>query len=505
MMHRTLHLTPLLMLLLTSHALAQSDWIVDTLFADGPPFSRGGPAFVTSGDTIAAVWFTPGDDRGQLIMVSTNKGDTWDSTYHPLLSLEPQIPTMGLGIAGVDGYKTFAMRGRDAVRIDTTSLRFLSEEIHPIRHNLHPFRLNESFVKAHFSGPLQTIYFDYWFHRTSDDTAWREILMPRHSRGYARGADITFDYADPNRIWLNIDGGYDETGTLFEPDGLYSDDLGRTWTRVAHEIPPLMGMFKPGYGLRWTNRGQTPFKEPSLFNPVTGDSIHLGWYEKIRAEFAKQYSLDGWNFTMKSTEVTAPNVTQGYWVHPANRKNIIALVVADSSRRLPDTTYDSRTAHYLSEDGGETWKTFYDIIDVVKNDTVTAPTRSHAIITTDGSTILVPMIRLQREGRQEIPTLLYTLRFRRRPTSIATFDVGNHGLTIMPQPASMHVTIACTQVLGMIHRVAVHDVTGARVMQINPEPTQQLTLAVDALPSGVYMLHVTTMNGSNVLPLCISH
>jgi hypothetical protein len=479
---------------------AQGNWIVDTLFAEQRPFNKGGVSYVTHGDTIVGVWHIPGDERGQMLMRSTDKGDTWDSIYHSSLYLSPQVPTMGLGMAGIQNRVTYATRDGWSVNADSTGLRFLPDDIHPVRHNLHPFRLNESFVKCNFDGPIQDIYADFWFHRVSDDSAWREIIMPRHSLGIARGADITFDYSNPDRLWLSIDGGFDQTGSLFEFDRYYSDDVGRTWTKVDHEIPPLMGMFKPGYGLRWTNRGNTIYKEPSLYNPITGDSIHLGWYEKIRAEFAKHHSLDGWNFTMHSTTSTAPNVIGGYWVHPKNRRTILAHVTAN---RIGDIESE-HTALALTEDAGDTWQFLERVRPYRNGNSAIVPVRTlPAVVSNDGSTVLVPMYEWVSDNSDWTVTRTLTLRYRRKPTQVSMSPLEDSVCSITPQPADHTVSITIPNTSSLIRHVALYDVTGACVMQADHEPTQQIMLAVGSLPSGVYVAHVTTTLGSKVLPLWI--
>jgi hypothetical protein len=479
---------------------AQDNWIVDTLFMDRAPFRRGVSSYVTFGDTIVGICQFVGDERGQMLVRSTDNGDTWDSIYHPSLYLSPQVPTMGLGMSGIKSGIAYATRDGVSISIDSAGLRFLPSDIIPIRHYLHPFRLNESFVKCDYNGPIQDIYADFWFHRVSDDSVWREIIMPRHSRGIARGADITFDYSNPDRLWLSIDGGFDETGSLFEFDRYYSDDVGRTWTKVDHEIPPLMGMFKPGYGLRWTNRGNTIYKEPSLYNPITGDSIHLGWYEKIRAEFAKQRNLDGWNFTMHSTTSTAPNVIEGYWVHPSNRRTVLSYV---SASRIGDVE-SAQIALALTEDAGETWQFLERVRPYRNGDLVTVPEITlQAAVTNDGSTALIPMLEWVRDSTDWSVSRTFTLRYRRKPTQVSMSPLEHGVCSITPQPADHTVSITIPNTSSLIRHIALYDVTGACVMQADHEPTQQIMLAVGSLPSGVYVAHVTTTLGSKVLPLWI--
>ena len=271
---------------------------------------------------------------------------------------------MGAAMAGMSyGYTTtYLTRDGINVIIDSTSLDFLRDRLTPTAHYLHPLKLNETFVSCHssFSGPIK-IKADYWFHRDTDDGQWEEILIPSHSRGISREAFLNFDYSRPERLWVTIDGGYDGFGSYFEHDYHYSDDLGKTWVRVFHEIPTLMGMLKPDYGLLWKRRGNTIYSEPALYNPITGDSIPLGWYDALRAEFAKERNLNGWNFTLEGTIDTETNRIEGTWIHPENRNNILVTVYADSIGASRFT----RFTHYLSKDRGETWSRIYEIKDVI--------------------------------------------------------------------------------------------------------------------------------------------
>ncbi|MBK6292876.1 MAG: hypothetical protein IPF59_14225 [Ignavibacteria bacterium] len=86
-------------------------------------------------------------------------------------------------------------------------------------------------------------------------------------------------------------------------------------------------MLKPDYGLLWKRRGNTIYSEPALYNPITGDSIPLGWYDALRSEFAKERNLNGWNFTLEGTIDTETNRIEGTWIHPENRNNILVTVL----------------------------------------------------------------------------------------------------------------------------------------------------------------------------------
>jgi hypothetical protein len=108
---------------------AQDNWIVDTLFMDRAPFRRGVSSYVTFGDTIVGICQFVGDERGQMLVRSTDNGDTWDSIYHPSLYLSPQVPTMGLGMAGIQNRVTYATRDGWSVNADSTGLRFPGSKV----------------------------------------------------------------------------------------------------------------------------------------------------------------------------------------------------------------------------------------------------------------------------------------------------------------------------------------------------------------------------------------
>ena len=504
---RILLALPIAVLLLwciqTHNAAAQSFQKVDSLFRSEAPLAKTTGEVATFGDTILVVRRDMVIEEASWIYRSFDKGKTWDSLYFPLLRLNTQIPVMGAAMAGMSyGYTTtYLTRDGINVIIDSTSLDFLRDRLTPRAHYLHPLKLNEAFVTCRSSGPLSTMYADYWFHRDTDYGEWKEIPIPSHSKGRtARGAFLNFDYSRPERLWVTIDGGYDGIGTFFEHDYHYSDDLGKTWVRVFHEIPTLMGMLKPDYGLLWKRRGNTIYSEPALYNPITGDSIPLGWYDDLRAEFAKERNLSGWNFSLEGTLETKNNRIEGTWVHPQNRNNILVKVVADS---IGASRY-TRFTHYLSKDRGETWSRIYEIKDVITGDRGDVLS-AQAVVTADGSTVLIPGSRWRIDSTLEVLDLTFILRFSDEATSVADEDSPPHSFLTAPQPALSFVTITSRNNEEQIFRTDAYNYSGELVLSSEHVPSLRVTIPTDALPTGVYHVHVFTTTGSKVLPICIIH
>lgn len=501
---RILIALPIAMLILccvqTQNVTAQNLPKVDSLFRSEAPLGKTTGEVSTFGDTILVVRMDRVIEEASWIYRSYDKGKTWDSLYFPSLQLATQIPVMSPALAGIRNRITYLTRDGINIIVDSTGLRFLPDRLTPEEHYLHPFKLNETFVKCHFSGPLSTMYADYWFHRDTDFGEWKEIPIPGHSKGTARGAFLNFDYSRPERLWVSVDGGYDGIGTFYEHDNYYSDDLGRTWVRVFHEIPTLMGMVKPDYGLLWKRRGNTIYSEPALYNPITGDSIPLGWYDALRAEFAKERNLSGWNFTMEGTLETKTNRIEGTWVHPQNRSNILVKVTADSIGASRFT----RFTHYLSKDGGETWSKVYEIKDLY-TDNKAHNLYTSAIVTGDGKTILIPGHRWDVSTSIPDIDLTFILRFSDEATSVVGEGRPAHSFLTAPQPALSFVTITARNNEEHILRTDAYSCSGELVLSSAHAPSLSVTIPTDAFPTGVYHFHVITTTGSKVLPINIIH
>ncbi|MBK6761413.1 MAG: T9SS type A sorting domain-containing protein [Ignavibacteria bacterium] len=423
---------------------------------------------------------------------------------------------MGAAMAGMRNRITYLTRDGINIIVDSAGLKFLPDRISPKAYYVHPLKLNETFVSCHssFSGPIK-IKADYWFHRDTDDGQWEEIPIPSHSRGISREAFLNFDYSRPERLWVTIDGGYDGFGSYFEHDYHYSDDLGKSWVRVFHEIPTLMGMLKPDYGLLWKRRGNTIYSEPALYNPITGDSIPLGWYDALRAEFAKERNLNGWNFTLEGTIDTETNRIEGTWIHPENRNNILVTVYADSIGASRFT----RFTHYLSKDRGETWSRIYEIKDVITGNRADILS-TQAVVTADGSTVLIPGSRRRIDSTFEVLDLTFILRFSDEATSVAgeSPEPTNDILHIYPNPASQgsDVTVAFSRdmSLGSDENVFVScsTIDGRQATtsykqsrSSKPQSTDCYTLSTSGLAPGVYIVQVQSRNRTDSKLLVVTH
>ncbi|HLP27705.1 MAG TPA: hypothetical protein VK147_03630 [Candidatus Didemnitutus sp.] len=485
----------------THDAAAQNFQKVDSLFRSEPPFSVWIGDLLTFKDTLYLVRRLVNNDSSTWIYRSYDKGKTWDSLYFPVLRLNTQIPVMGAAITGMRNRITYLTRDGINIVVDSAGLKFLPDGLTPRAHYLHPLKLNEAFFTCRSSGPLSTMYADYWFHRDTDYGEWKEIPIPSHSKGRtARGAFLNFDYSRPERLWVTIDGGYDGFGSYFEHDYHYSDDLGKTWVRVFHEIPTLMGMLKPDYGLLWKRRGNTIYSEPALYNPITGDSIPLGWYDALRAEFAKERNLNGWNFTLEGTIDTETNRIEGTWIHPENRNNILVTVYADSIGASRFT----RFTHYLSKDRGETWSRIYEIKDVITGNRADILS-TQAVVTADGSTVLIPGSRRRIDSTREVLDLTFILRFSDEATSVAGEDSPPQSFLAAPQPALSFITITSRNNEEQILRTDAYNCSGELVRSSEHAPSPSVTIPTGDWPTGVYQVRVITTTGSKVLPICIIH
>ncbi len=507
---RILLLLPIAALLLwcvnTPNAAAQNFQKVDSLFKSEAPLAKTTGEVATFGDTILVVRMDRVMEEASWIYRSYDKGKTWDSLYFQSLQLRTQIPVMGPALAGIRNRITYLTRDGINIIVDSAGLKFLPDGLTPRAHYLHPLKLNEAFFTCRSSGPLSTMYADYWFHRDTDYGEWKEIPIPSHSKGRtARGAFLNFDYSRPERLWVTIDGGYDGIGSFFEYEYHYTDDLGKTWVRVFHEIPTLMGMLKPDYGLLWKRRGNTIYSEPALYNPITGDSIPLGWYDALRAEFAKERNLNGWNFTLVGTLDTETNRIEGTWIHPQNRNNILVKVFADSlltndnlGKRI------SRFTHYLSKDGGETWSKVYEIKDAT-TDVEGHNLYASAIVSGDGNTVLIPGHHWDANTPYPGIDLTFILRFSDEATSVSSENRPAQTFLAAPQPALSYVSITSRNDEEQILRTDAYNYSGELVLRSEHVPSLRVTIPTDALPTGVYHFHVITTTGSKVLPICIIH
>jgi hypothetical protein len=259
-------------------------------------------------------------------------------------------------------------------------------------------------------------------------------------------------------------------------------------------------MLKPDYGLLWKRRGNTIYSEPALYNPITGDSIPLGWYDALRAEFAKERNLNGWNFTLEGTIDTETNRIEGTWIHPENRNNILVTVYADSIGASRFT----RFTHYLSKDRGETWSRIYEIKDVITGNRADILS-TQAVVTADGSTILIPGSRRRIDSTGEVLDLTFILRFSDDATSVAGEDSPPRSFLAAPQPALSYVSITSRNNEEQILRTDAYSYSGELVLSSAHAPSLSVTIPTDALPTGVYHFHVITTTGSKVLPICIIH
>lgn len=175
-------------------------------------------------------------------------------------------------------------------------------------------------------------------------------------------------------------------------------------------------------------------------------------------------------------------------------------VIADSIEAVRFTLF----THYLSRDGGATWSRVFEIKDVYNGDKA-YNLSSTAIVTGDGSTVFIPGSRYAVSPSGETHDLTFILRFSYEATSVATEDRIAHSFLAAPQPAMSYVSITTRNDEEHILRTDTYNCSGELVLRTTHAPSPSVTIPTDALPTGVYHVHVVTSRGSKVLPVCIIH
>lgn len=333
----------------------------DTLHSQRGLESRATEQLIVRRDSIIRFTYKDGPDSTMWMYSSQDAGRSWDSVkltyeFNPNQPL-PSNELASMSISLDRQYVIITRDGRTLLR-DSVYSRGLDTSLRAGPIFYHPLNSQQQYL---WCTPKRHGRYDVncWQYRQGDTGTWKRMALPVAWAGLTRRYRLSFDYGEPNRIWMTL---IQETPAEPIPDQCYySDNNGEAWVRVPSPLPSYIGLLAPGVGIEWArevvrDRPAESFANPVLVNAINRTTDTLPWTERILEQVFSTIEPQ----TIRETNIGGygyPNfsgpVTLSFHSNPV-RPELITTVfnVRYALDEFRDTTLQTIC---LTKDGGLKW------------------------------------------------------------------------------------------------------------------------------------------------------